>query len=1132
MKKKVTKVREPYPNLKKALIAMKLTLFAIVLSALQVIAGDGFSQSQTLTLSIKNKSVEDVLLKIEEESNYAFLYNKQLLDVKRKVNVIVQNALINDVLDLIFDGRNISYYKINNQIVISPEYESIKQEKDITGKVTDEKGEPLPGVTVLIKGTTKGKVTDVEGNFSLENVPGDAILVFSFVGMKVQEVQVANQSTFTIVMEGDAIGIEEVVAIGYGVVKKSDLTGSVAQVTFDDQNTKPMTSADQLLQGKVSGVQIIQSSGAPGSGMSFLVRGGNSLGSNQPLIVLDGYPIDANAGSNSLGGDVSVNIQPQSNPLANLNPNEIESIEILKDASSTAIYGSRGANGVVLITTKRGKEGSDQVEFNYRTDVAQIRNKIDVLNTTDFLNYANEGALNDGIDPIYDQAAIDTLSAANYDWQDEIYRTAITHDYQLRFSGGDDRNRYSIVGSYLDQQGTIKNSDFTRGGLRFNYDRKVFDNLNVKLNVYASKSKSNMSLNSGASGLTSSNLVYSALLAQPFQRGYDDTGEIDQTTTQNPLTLLELTKDLQENTLIVANAHVDLKITDEITLTSNIGVNNNDGIRQSYFPQGTFLGDNLHGYAYRNQSTVFNFLSENTLSFVKDFGNHSINSVVGYTWQEWNRRSLGTSTADFANDNLTYESFQSGNAPGTTYTQHREWALSSFLGRINYSFMNKYLVTATARADGSTRLAEGNKWALFPSFAVGWKLHNEPFMEDVGIINTFKLRASYGVSGNQSIGVGSTKVLLGSDAYVVNGAIVKGFIKSNMANTTLGWETTYQYNIGMDLGLWNERVQLEVNLYKKETEDLLINLPIPTTTGFRTLPSNAGTVENKGIDIDIRAQIIERPFTWSAGGNISFNRNQMLSLGELGDDAIIFGPNFLSSGSMLGQPIHVAIVGSPVGSFYGYTTDGIYQNDQEVAESPQAGSAKPGDIRIVDQNDDGTINVNDRTIIGNPHPDFTFGLTNSFAYKKFSLSFLIQGAIGNDIANLNRYRMDPLTGNSNNVRQEAYENRWTGEGTSNYYPRASSANNLFNQRFTDFIVEDASYVRLKNVNLSYTTNLRANWIKSITFFTTASNLLTITNYKGYDPEVSANYDTGLTPGVDNGTYPQSITVSAGLNIKF
>ncbi len=1006
------------------------------------------------------------------------------------------------------------------------------QEVTVSGNVKSKSNsEPLIGVNVLVKGTLKGTQTDFDGHFTLNDVNANATLVLSSLGYKTQEVKLNEQTNLSIQLEEDAESLDEVVVIGYGRVKKSDLTGSVSQVSFTNQSMEAVTSADQLLQGKVSGVQIIQSSGAPGAGLNFVVRGGNSLGSNQPLIVLDGYPIDSDAGDNGIGSNIAVNQQPQNNPLANINPNDIESIEILKDASSTAIYGSRGANGVVLITTKRGKTGKDEVEFNYRTDFAQIRKKIDVLNTADFLNYANEGALNDGLAPVFNQAAIDSLSTVNFNWQDEIYRSAISKDYQLRFSGGNEKSKYSIIGSYSDQEGTIKNSDFKRGGLRFNYDRKVFDNLNVKLNVSTSKSKSNISLNSATEGLSSGNIVTSALLSQPFQRGFDENGEIDQTTTQNPITLLELTKDLQENTLVIANALVELKLTDNLTLISNTGVNSNEGMRQAYFPRGTFTGDNFGGYAYRNHSNLFNFLSENTLNFVKDFGKHSVNAVGGFTWQEWNRRSLGASASDFANDNLTYESFQSGNAPGRSFTQHQEWALSSFLARVNYTFKDKYLITATARTDGSTRLAEGNKWALFPSFAVGWKLQNEPFMKDIDVINTLKLRASYGTSGNQSIGVGSTKILLGSEAYVVGGSIVNGSVKNNIANPALGWETTSQFNFGMDLGLWKNKVQLEVNVYKKKTEDLLLNLPIPATTGFRTLPSNSGSVENKGFDLDLKVQIIESPFSWSASGNISVYKNKMLSLGALGDDAIIFGPNFLPAGNLLGQPIHVAVVGKPIGSFYGYTTDGIYQNAQEVAAGPQADSAKPGDIRYIDQNDDGIINGEDRTIIGNPNPDFSFGITNNINYNNFSLSFSIIGVIGNDLANLNRFRMDPLTGVLNNVRQEAYDNRWTGEGTSNFYPRASSFSNYYDQRFNTNLVEDGSFIRLKNVNLSYNIDVKSKWIKSMTIFANATNLLTITDYKGYDPEVSANFSSGLTPGVDNGTYPQSITVSTGLNIK-
>lgn len=1010
--------------------------------------------------------------------------------------------------------------------------EDFLQVRNISGKVTSEEdGQPMPGVNVIEKATGNGTVTDVDGGFSLEVSEG-ATLVFSSVGYVTREVQVGNASTLNVTLAPDIQQLEELVVIGYGTVKKSDLTGAVGQVTLDDANEKPAVSFEQLLQGRLSGVQITQSSGSPGAGMSFVVRGGNSLGSNQPLIVLDGYPLDAGAGSPSAGSDLQVSNQPRHNPLANLNPNEIESIEILKDASSTAIYGSRGANGVILITTKRGKKGEDMVEFTYRMDMSNIGKKLDVLSSAEFIAFANEAAANDGKDPVYTPEQVDSLSAINYYWQDDVYRTAYTSDYQIRFSGGDAKNSYSVSGSYLNNEGIVKNSNFNRGGVRLNYDRQVSNAFSVRLNMAATKTSARLGLNSNRTGLVSSNVISSALYFVPFNRAYTDDGEINQEIESNPLTMLNLVKDVNANTLLVGNARLELKLGDNFSIQSNIGANNNDGIRQSYYPRGTYTGDTYGGYAYRGETSLFNYLTENTLSYNKNFGESDINAVVGYTWQKWDQRTLGASASGFPNDNMSYESFQLANSPGEQATLHRVWALSSFLGRINYSLYNKYLFTVTGRADGSTRLAEGNKWAIFPSFALGWKIHEEPFMADVPFVSALKLRGSYGVSGNQSIGVGATKVLLSSDAYVINNQIVKGWIQNNIANPSLGWESTSQFNIGLDMGLFDDRVQFEVNYYRKVTDDLLINLPIPASTGFNTYAANSGSIENKGVDFDLAANVITNPIQWRLSGNISFNRNEVLNLGELGDDGIIFGHTYLQASNILNQPIHVAIVGKPVGSFYGYKVDGIYQNEEEVTNGPESSTATPGDFKFVDLNDDNIINTEDRTIIGNPHPDYVFGITNDIIWKNLSLSFLIQGVIGNDIANLNRYRLDPLTGISNNVSQEAYDNRWTGEGTSNYYPRPKTGNSFFNQRFPDFVIEDGSFVRLKNVNLSYAFNWNTQWVKSVTIFVSATNLLTFTDYKGYDPEVSSNSETGLTPGADIGAYPQSITFSTGANVKF
>ncbi len=1127
-------------RIRKLIRIMKLTLILLCAFSL-IVSANGFSQETKISMELENTSIYDILFKLEEQTEYRFVLQNEELNMNKKITLRVDNRTIEEILDQVFEGENVNYNITNKHlIVVSPGKENSKngntsrQSRTVKGTVTDSAGQHLPGVSIVIKGTTIGTVTDVEGNFALENVPGDAILVFSFVGMKVQEVQVANQSTFDIVMEDDAIGIEEVVAIGYGVVKKSDLTGSVGKVTLQDENERPAVSVEQILQGRVSGVQITQGSGSPGGAMNFVVRGGNSLGSNQPLIVLDGYPIDSEQPVLSDGADNTVDQKAGFSPLASLNPNEIESIEILKDASSTAIYGSRGANGVIIITTKQGKKGRDNIEFNYRCDVSQVRKTIDVLNSYDFLNYANEGALNEGLDPVYDAAAIDSLSAVSYDWQDEVYRTSISHDYQLSLSGGDNKQRYAIVLNHSNNNGVIENSDYLRSSARFNFKRNFSDRLKITLNTAVTRTEANLGSHSNRNGGIAGNIVASALFFRPYERGINVDGEINNTIANNPLTVAESVDDRTKNFLVVSNLSAEYKLAEGLIFKSQAGFNTNEGIRQVYYPRGTSLGDNNQGYAYQAESARFNYLLENTLNYNADFDSNSISAVIGYTWQEWSNRSTGQSAFGFANDNLTYERFQAASSFGTTNTRHIEYALSSFLGRINYSYKNKYLITFTGRADGSTRLAEGEKWDFFPSGAIGWKVHNEPFMKNSSMINTLKLRASYGLSGNQSVPVGATAVKLGNDAYVLGGQIIQGTSQLNMANPVLGWETTSQFNVGADIGLLDESIQFEVNYYEKTTKDLLVNLPIPNSTGFGTFQSNAGSIENKGIEFDLTAHILSRPVNWTVNANISFNKNEVTSLGPLGDDGTIFGISYLTGGSTLGQPIHVARVGNPVGSFYGFKIDGIYQNEEEVAAGPEASSAQPGDYKFVDINDDGIINENDKRIIGSPHPDFIFGFTNQLSYKQWDLMFYIQGVIGNDVANLNRYRLDALSGTSVNVSQEAYDNRWTGEGTSNTYPRLRpDGYQYFNARFNDFLVEDASFVRLKNITLSYSPGIKnKKYIKGLRLFVTATNLLTITNYSGYDPEVSAEVDNGLNPGVDNATYPSTVSLSTGLNIKF
>jgi TonB-linked SusC/RagA family outer membrane protein len=1005
----------------------------------------------------------------------------------------------------------------------------------IVGKVISfEDNEPLPGVSVMIKGTNKGSSTDANGEFKITGANSKSILVFSYVGYLGQEQAVGTRNSISVKLVQDSKALDEVVVVGYGEINKSDLTGSVSQIKAQGITEKPISTVEQFLQGRVSGVQITQASGSPGGGLNFVIRGGNSTSDNQPLIVIDGYPIEAGNGNLSTGGDSFASQQPPFNPLANINPNEIESIEILKDASSTAIYGSRGANGVVLITTKRGKKGADKIEFNYRSDFNQVRRKLNVLSPKDFLAFANEGAINDKLTPIYADSTVARLSQLNNNWQDLIFRDAVTHDYQLGISGGEGKTNYAVIGNYSTNEGTIKGSFFNRGGIRANFDRTFSDRFKLGINVNASQTISKLGVNGGPGGLSSASVVSSALYVLPLTNAYNELGEIDQTFESNPALMVDLVKDTFKNTLFFTNLNGALKLNDYLTFKSNIGANYSNGLRQVYYPRGTFTGRNNNGYAYQNQNERFNYLTEFTLNYNRKIGKHNINSVLGHTYQRWNVDGLQTTASQFPNDNLGYYAFQTANAQGVTTTTHQEWALASFLGRINYSFDNRYLFTFTGRSDGASRLAVGNQWAFFPSLAIGWNIHNEKFMDKFSFIETLKLRSSYGLSGNQSVALGATNSFLSSDLANIGGAISRGYILNNIGNPLLGWENTTQINAGLEIGVLKNRLTFEVNVYQKNTKNLLINFPLPAANGFTSYLANAGEIENRGIEFDLLARVSEKLVKWTVSGNLSMNENKVLSLGSLGSTGNIFGPNYLSANNALNQPIHTTQEGKPVGVFYGYRINGIYQNVEEVNNGPEKTSAKPGDFKFVDLNGDGIINANDREMIGNPNPKMIFGVTNDFTYKRISLSVFFQGVLGNDIANLNRFRMDALTGNVVNVFKEAYDGRWTGEGTSNYYPRARAVGAFFNGRFSDFIIEDGSFVRLKNVTLSYdlSTPQSLKFIKSAKLFFTGTNLLTFTNYTGFDPEVNANFNNPLAQGVDNGSYPQNKTFSVGLNLKF
>lgn len=1121
----------------KLLLIMKLTTIILITTLLQVSAS---SFGQKITMTGKNVSIDKIFREIKKQTGFDVLISTTKFKTTHKVDANFTNASLIKVMDKVVQGTDLSYTIEDRNIVIQEKAKSLFNQElkttaviDIFGKVVDEDNRPLPGATVKVKKENKVAITNSNGEFSIKAIDSDSELEISYVGYQMLTVK-ASSDLNTIRLKKNDSKLEEVIVIGYGAVRKSDLTGSVSKILAENVAERPVSSVEQMLQGQVSGVQIIQNTGAPGGGITFNIRGANSIsGSNQPLIVIDGYPIESdNEAIKMDGGSQSGYLSdlPADNALASLNPNDIASVEILKDASSTAIYGSRGANGVVLITTKRGKAGRDRVEYNYRSDFSQLPKKMDLLNTRDYINYANEGYLNSGKDSLYSQIEIDEYLKTDVDWQGLIFRTSVNQSHQANVSGGNDKMKYAATLGYLGQEGIVENSKFDRGSIRLNLDREVSKKFKLGLSMSGTMSKNKAAMQASSIDDVSTSIIHGALRSRPLISPYTAEDELDDSYIGNPLTLVTLAEDINNVTTVLTNLFAEYLIAPGLNFRVNGGVNSIMSQRDFYHPHGTTLGNLSGGYAYRGNSNSFNYLTEYTLNYNKVINQkHRINAVAGYTWQEWKRNTFGINALGFPNDNQLYYNLGSASTISKPTTNTIQWALASFLGRVNYSFDNKYLLTLTGRADGSTRLADGNKWDFFPSVAAGWNLHNEQFMKQFDFLSELKLRASYGLSGNQAIAVGATRASMGTVNSVINQTIQTGFVQSNMANSNLHWERTKQVNLGFDIALFKNKVNFTFDYYKKKTEDLLISLVIPPSNSFTRYNTNSGTIENKGYEFDLNVKIFTGKFKWDASGNLSVNRNKITSLGSIESFP---APTF---GAVGGQSLNIAKVGYPIGAFYGYRITGIYQNQAEIDNGPTDPTLpEPGDFKFKDLNGDGKISAEDREFIGNPRPDFIFGLTNNFSWKGFSLSTFIMGSIGQDVVNANRYYLDALSMNfQSNVSQVAYDNRWTGEGTSNKYPKANARAQAFKSRFADFIVEDASFIRLKNVILSYTFPKKVvPFLDNFKVFASATNLITITNYTGFDPEVNSRGSNSLTIGIDGGSIPQYRTFSVGLGVGF
>ncbi|KAA9036654.1 TonB-dependent receptor [Ginsengibacter hankyongi] len=1087
-----------------------------------------------ITLKIKSENIKSVLTEIEKNSELKFMYSPELINSSRKVSISAKNEEVSKILNRVLQPLGIRYEVVNSYIILIrnregdslyiPELNSLFNEKVllkvITGSVLTEEGQPLQGVSVTAKGTQIGTSTDAKGNFSLNVDESATTLVFTYVGYISSEVSIVNRQTVSIVLHAETKGLNEVVVIGYGTQKKSNLTGSVSSISERDIKAVAITSPDQALEGKAPGVQVTQNSSAPGGGTTIRIRGGNSIqGGNEPLYVIDGVPVyndNGNSGA-SLNG------------LSSISPGDIASIEILKDASATAIYGSRGANGVVLITTKRGKSGQANINFEVYHGIQNVRRKYPLLNGSEFAKLVNEANTNVGSNPVYTQQQIDSIGVGT-DWQNQIFRTAPISNYYLSANGGDEKTQYAISGSYFKQEGIVLNSDFERSSFRLNLDRKLTSKLKVGNSLTFSHSMSNRSSTDGFLG-SPGQVISNTLQISPTVPVYNSDGSYTLQNisggqlTDNPVALAKDSKSLINVNRVLGNVYGEYDIIPGLRLKVLVGI---DGVFQkgnNYLPKSVLSGFQQGGLASISNTQSISWLNENTLTYDKDFNEiHHLTFLAGYTQQANRTEYSYAASRNFINDNLGYNNLGAGSVALSPNSGVGTWGLTSYLGRINYGYKDKYLLTLTGRVDGSSRFGVNNRYGFFPSGAAAWRMNKEDFIKNLHIFSDLKLRVSYGLTGNQE-GIGNypSLALLSVQNYVLGNQISSGVGPSQIANPDLKWESTSQSDVGLDISFFNNRLSLTADAYIKHTKDLLLNITIPGTSGYSSALKNIGEVENKGVEFGINSENIAGAFKWTTDFNISFNKNTVLNIGNVSQI-------FAGQTANIAQNVSSGIieVGKPLGSFYGYVTDGVFQASDKIASSAQP-SAKPGDRRYKDLNGDNKINDNDRTILGQAQPKFLGGITNNFSFKGFELSVFLQGVYGNSILNANRFELEYLSGTTNQDRDML--NRWTPTNTNTDIPRASvnrPANVISNRQ-----VEDGSYLRLKNIQLAY--NLPENALKlakirSLKIYVSAQNYITWTRYSGYDPEVNRYGQDNVSQGFDYGSYPAAKTILFGLNL--
>jgi TonB-linked SusC/RagA family outer membrane protein len=1070
---------------RKIFLVMRITLYLFLILLFKVSASTGYSQEAKLSLDLKNTTVNEALNAIEKQTPFFFLFNNKLIDVNRTITLQCRNEKIENVLNNIFEGTDVMYLIRDRQIILTNRLADqvgqrmqTGQRIKVAGKVTDTGGQPLPGVTVVVKGTTQGTTSDAGGNYSLLSVPDNATLVFSFVGMRTQEIAVAGKQQINVTLEEEVFGMEEVVVVGYGIQKKSDVTGTVASLPQERLEMVPNINIGQAIQGAIPGVMIQTSSAGSVSNEEIMIRGRNSIkASNRPLIVVDGIPYNGE--------------------LRDLNPNDVKSIEILKDASAASIYGSRGANGVILVTTKLGSDGKPKLTYNGYYSLQRFTNLPELMNGEEFYNFKmerNADAITPSEQEIYE-------SGEWVDWLDLALRNGTSTEHNLSVSGGFKGTQYYISGGVTDVKGLAVNDDYLRLTSRINVDTKISNWLTIGTRTQLSyEDKGGISPTwDGDQGVFWFN---------PLTTVYDENGDLtiypwpEDTYFRNPL-MGTLAKDIDETYQLTANNYAIV----DFPFIKGLQYRINTGVRMKFYNKATYYGRNTQqglvnrGDANTNRTQYNNMVIENIVNYNKEFGNHSVFVTGVYSFEKYKTSSNSLSANGFPNDFLTWYSASQAELIVPDYSYSDNALISSML-RINYSYDSRYLLTLTGRNDGYSGFGAKTKWGFFPSLAVGWNIAKEDFFQWKSIFNELKLRTSLGVNGNQAVGAYETISRLSENNIVAGTSTLPGYIPSKLGADNLGWESTKTLNVGLDFGILAGRITGDINLFKSNTSDLLLDRSISPIHGITSITQNIGKTENRGMEISFSSRNISaKNFKWITTGNISFVKNKIVSLyGELDEE-----------GSEIDDISNTWFIGKPIRVNYGYLWDGVWQLDE--AEEAESFGGKPGYIKIKDVSGpdgipDGKVTADyDRVIIGQRDPKFIWGMSNSLSYKSMTLSIFMHGVHGMTKSN-------PLLTDAvdETVRMTTTKkNWWTPDNpTNDWYMNHVDANKQGGLTATPY--EKAGFIRIKDISLSY--DLSKNLLAHLGFdklqiYITGRNLFTFTKYGGLDPELDGQRNIPL-----------------------